>query len=87
MIRLKDYKDIQFPNDFLWGASTAGQQIEGNNCSFYDCEKYAPKYAFGGVPYEMANKACNSYEMYEEDIKLLKKMNLTLYLLEVLSLI
>ncbi|MBR2885967.1 MAG: family 1 glycosylhydrolase [Clostridia bacterium] len=23
--------DFKFPNDFLWGTSTAGHQIEGNN--------------------------------------------------------
>ena len=30
MIDLNEYKDIEFPKDFLWGAATAGQQIEGN---------------------------------------------------------
>lgn len=79
MIDLNEYKDIEFPKDFLWGAATAGQQIEGNNCSYHDDPKYAQKYAYGGVLYEMAGKACNSYEMYEDDIELLKKMNLSIY--------
>ena len=79
MIDLNEYKDITFPEKFLWGAATAGQQIEGNNCSYHDHPKYAQKYAYGGVPYVMAGKACNSYEMYEDDITLLKQMNLSIY--------
>lgn len=79
MINILEYPDIEFPKDFMWGASTAGQQIEGNNCSLYDDEEIAPKYAYGGVPYLMAGKACNSYERYQDDIELLKKMNLNSY--------
>ena len=79
MINILEYSDITFPEDFLWGASTAGQQIEGNNNSFYDDKEIAPKFAYGGVPYQMAGRACNSYEMYKEDIALLKKMHLNSY--------
>lgn len=79
MLQLKSYKDIVFPEGFLWGTATAGMQIEGNNCSYHDNPKTAPKFAYGGVPYQMAGKACNSYEMYEDDIQLLKDMNLTAY--------
>ena len=79
MINILEYSDITFPEDFLWGATTAGQQIEGNNNSFYDDKEIAPKFAYGGVPYQMAGRACNSYEMYKEDIALLKKMHLNSY--------
>lgn len=79
MLDIFQYPSITFPKDFLWGASTAGQQIEGNNCSYHDVAQSAPKAAYGGVPYVMADKACNSYEQYEDDIALLKKMNLGLY--------
>ncbi|MEG0367004.1 MAG: family 1 glycosylhydrolase, partial [Coprobacillus sp.] len=79
MLQLKSYKDITFPEDFLWGAATAGMQIEGNNCSYHDNPETAPKFAYGGVPYQMAGKACNSYELYEDDIQLLKDMNLVAY--------
>ena len=79
MINILEYSDITFPEDFLWGATTAGQQIEGNNNSFYDDKEIAPKLAYGGVPYQMAGRACNSYEMYKEDIALLKKMHLNSY--------
>ena len=79
MINILEYSDIEFPENFLWGASTAGQQIEGNNCSFYDDDETCPKTAYGGVPYLKAGKACNSYEMYKDDIQLLKQMNLNTY--------
>lgn len=79
MIDLKEYPDITFPDEFLWGAATAGQQIEGNNCSYHDNKETAPKFAYGGISYQMAGKACNSYEMYEDDIQLLKDMNLNAY--------
>ena len=69
MINILEYSDITFPEDFLWGATTAGQQIEGNNNSFYDDKEIAPKFAYGGVPYQMAGRACNSYEMYKEDTR------------------
>ncbi len=79
MINILEYHDIEFPEDFMWGATTAGQQIEGNNHSFYDDERTAPQFAYGGVPYVMAKKACNSYEMYRDDIALLKQMHLNTY--------
>lgn len=79
MIDLFEYPDIKFPDNFLWGVATAGQQIEGNNCSYHDDISHAPSFAYGGLPYQMADKACNSYEMYNEDIALIKKMNLGIY--------
>ena len=79
MINILEYHDIEFPKYFMWGATTAGQQIEGNNHSFYDDERTAPQFAYGGVPYVMAKKACNSYEMYRDDIALLKQMHLNTY--------
>ena len=79
MLDIFQYPEIKFPENFLWGATTAGQQIEGHNCSYHDDKNYAPQYALGGIPYEMPEKACNSYELYEDDIKLLKDMNLNLY--------
>ena len=79
MLDIFQYPDITFPEGFLWGASTAGQQIEGDNCSYHDDPKNAPKFAYGGVPYQMAGKACDSYQRYEEDIALLKQMHLGVY--------
>ena len=65
MINILEYSDITFPEDFLWGASTAGQQIEGNNNSFYDDKETEPRFAYCCVPNQIAGRACNSYKMYK----------------------
>lgn len=78
MLDIFQYPDIVFPEDFLWGAATAGMQIEGNNCSYHDTAD-APKKAYGGIPYVPAAQACNSYELFEDDIALLKQMHLSMY--------
>lgn len=79
MLDIFQYPDIEFPEGFLWGAATAGQQIEGNNRSYHDDPTLAPSFAYGGAAYEPAGKACNSYEQYEDDIQLLKDMHLSIY--------
>ncbi|ADQ08048.1 glycoside hydrolase family 1 [Caldicellulosiruptor hydrothermalis 108] len=80
MLDIFQYPEVKFPDSFLWGASTAGEQVEGNNCSQFDVKEFAPEKAvFSGEPYQMPGMACNSYILYEEDIKLLKEMNLNLY--------
>ena len=79
MLDIFQYPDVHFPDGFLWGASTAGMQIEGNNNSYHDDPSYAPAVAYGGIPYVPAGRACNSYECFEDDIKLCKQMHLSLY--------
>lgn len=78
MIDIFQYPNIDFPDDFLWGVATAGMQIEGDNCSYHDTDE-ASAFAYGGVPYQKAGKACNSYVQYEDDIQLLKDMNIKMY--------
>ena len=56
----------QFPDGFLWGASTAPHQVEGNNINsdFWVNE--------GRVPgMERSGDACDSYHRYREDMQLL----------------
>ena len=68
-------KDFSFPKDFIWGAATAGHQIEGDNIhSQLWAREYAPDSTC--TP---SGKACNSYVLYEEDIKLLKQIGLKNY--------
>lgn len=66
-------KDFSFPKDFLWGSATAGHQIEGmntNSANWYsEQEKIKTNKNF-----ELSGKACNHYNMVEQDIKLLREM-------------
>ncbi len=78
MIDIISYKDISFPDGFLWGASTAGAQIEGNLNSFYDDPRTAPT-SWEGKPYIFPGKTCDSYTRYNEDFDMLQQMNLNMY--------
>lgn len=57
-----------FPRDFLWGASTAAHQIEGNNTNndWWQLEHVAADF---GV--QFSGDALDSYHRYEEDMTLL----------------
>lgn len=69
---------FSFPDNFLWGSSTAGHQIEGNNVHsdwwVYEHEKIQTT-----PDWDMSGKACNSYELYEEDCKILSKLGHQVY--------
>lgn len=65
---------VTFPDGFLWGASTAPHQIEGNNLNsdFWANE--------GRVPgMERSGDACDSYHRYREDMQLLADAGCTAY--------
>ena len=71
MLSLLSMSDIKFPEGFLWGAATAGHQIEGNNIHsqnwHYEMENKYP---------ERSGKACNSWELFDEDAKLIDELGL-----------
>lgn len=79
MIDIFQYPEIKLPEDFLIGASTAGQQIEGNCHSQFDSEEFFQPGPF----YQSAGIACNSYEMYDKDITLIKDLGLNAYRLSI----
>ncbi len=66
----------RFPRGFLWGASTAGHQIEGNNVNsdLWFMENNQPQ-TFA----ERSGDACDSYHRTDEDIALMKLIGLTAY--------
>ena len=69
-------QSYKFPQDFIWGASTAAHQIEGNNTnSDWWAREYAPQTDLK----EPSGDACDSYNRYEEDIRLLAQSGLTMY--------
>ncbi|MFG3341086.1 family 1 glycosylhydrolase [Glycomyces sp. NPDC048151] len=57
---------MSFPNGFLWGASTAPHQIEGNNLN---SDFWANEGRMPGM--ERSGDACDSYHRYREDMRLL----------------
>ena len=65
-----------YPSDFLWGASTAAHQVEGNNVnSDWWVFEHQP-----GVPIaEPSGDACDSYHRYREDIALVAHLGLNSY--------
>lgn len=65
-----------FPKGFLWGAATAGHQIEGNNVNS-DCwllENVKPT-----IFAEPSADAANSFELWPVDLELVKTLNLNAY--------
>lgn len=58
-----------FPQGFLWGASTASHQVEGNN-QWNDWWEYEQS---GRLPYR-SGEACRHYELYEGDFDLAKSL-------------
>jgi beta-glucosidase len=65
-----------FPSNFLWGAATAGHQIEGNNVLN---DIWAMEHVGGSPFFEPSGDACDSYHRYDEDIALLAESGLNSY--------
>jgi beta-glucosidase len=63
-----------FPDRFLWGASTAPHQIEGNNLN---SDFWANEGRIPGM--ERSGDACDSYHRYREDMQLLADAGLNAY--------
>lgn len=67
---------MYFSDEFIWGASTAAHQIEGNNVnSDWWAREVAPD---SSLP-EASGDAADSYHRYEEDIRLLAASGLGAY--------
>lgn len=65
-----------FPDGFLWGASTAAHQIEGNNVnSDWWRKEHDPA---AGIE-EPSLDACDSYHRWDQDLDLLAQLGFTDY--------
>ena len=68
--------------NFLWGVATSAGQIEGNVLK--DGRKYSIWDAFCRIPDTIRNGdttdvACNSYEKWQDDVRLLKELGVNAY--------
>lgn len=67
----------KFPSNFLWGTATSSYQIEGaynvdgRTFSVWDTFSRLPNKTVNG---DTGDVACDSYNRYKEDIKLMKDM-------------
>ena len=67
---------MAFPKGFFIGAATAAHQVEGNNIhSDYWAQEQLPHTSFA----EPSGLACDHYNRYEEDIRLLAEAGLNAY--------
>jgi beta-glucosidase len=67
---------MSLPEKFMIGAATAAHQVEGNNIhSDYWAQELMPHTSFT----EPSGEACDHYNRYEEDIRLMKEAGLNAY--------
>ena len=71
MLNLYKMPEYTFPKGFLWGSATAGHQIEGDNVN---CQHWKQEQESKDPNVVLSGKACNSWELYKEDIRLLKEL-------------
>ncbi len=65
-----------FPEEFMWGAAGAGHQIEGNNVN---SDIWLMENLETSVFKEPSGDACNSFELWEQDLDLAKSLGFTAY--------
>ena len=68
--------DFDFPAGFLWGASTAGHQVEGNNVN---SDLWVLEHLPHTVFREPSGDACDHYHRYGDDIALLASLGFNTY--------
>lgn len=72
MLNLHKIPPFTFPENFLWGSGSAGYQIEGNNThsQWWHMEQEGTISGFR----EPSGMACNSWNLFDEDLRLLKEL-------------
>lgn len=69
-------KSGRFPEKFLWGAATAGHQVEGNNVN---SDMWLLEHVQPTLFKEPSGDACDHYHRYRSDIALLAALGLNTY--------
>jgi beta-glucosidase len=65
-----------FPDGFLWGAATAGHQVEGGNVN---ADLWPLEWAKDSIFNEPSGDACDHYHRFREDIAILRELGLNAY--------
>jgi beta-glucosidase len=65
--------ELQFPEDFLWGTSTAAHQIEGQNTN---SDWWRFEHTEGSGCRDSSGDACDSWHRYSEDLDLVAEFGL-----------
>ena len=71
-----------FPKDFMWGTATAAYQVEGawnadgKGESIWDRFAHTPSLVKGAATGDIA---CDTYHLYQQDIALMKRLNMKSY--------
>ncbi|CUR57600.1 conserved hypothetical protein [metagenome] len=68
--------ELTFPSGFLWGVAGSGHQTEGDND---DSDTWFAEQVSPTVFKERSGKACNSWELWREDVALAAAMGLNAY--------
>ena len=69
-------REYIFPEGFLWGAATAGHQVEGNNLN---SESWVLEHLPETIYAEPSGDACDHYHRYPQDIALLAELGFNAY--------
>lgn len=72
----EDMSSTRFPAGFLWGASTAGHQVEGGNVN---ADLWPLEWAEESVFTEPSGDACDHYHRYPEDIAIMADLGFNAY--------
>jgi beta-glucosidase len=67
---------LKFPHGFLWGAATAGHQVEGNNTN---ADLWLLEHLTPSIFREPSGDACDSLHRWPQDMDLVRKLNLNTY--------
>jgi beta-glucosidase len=67
---------MQFPDGFLWGAATAGHQVEGGNVN---ADIWPLEWAADSMFTEPSGDACDHYHRYPEDVATLAELGYNAY--------
>ena len=69
-------KSRSFPDKFLWGAATAGAQVEGNNTT---SDLWALEHLPHSMYKDLSGDACDHYHLYPQDIAMLADLGFNTY--------